>query len=66
MPFCGFEAFLGKFIENFSFYSEKWLSQKRAVNYSESWFFLPCQKGKNLRKFGFDKTTIVDQISKMG
>ena len=49
-----FKAFLEKFIENFSFYDIKWLSQKWALKYSENFFFLPCLKrGKSWGKFGF-------------
>ena len=46
MPFCGFEAFLKKFIENFSFRHKMTIS-KRALKYSESLLFLPFLKGKN-------------------
>ena len=52
MPFCCFEAFLGKFTENFSFLSKKWLSLKRTLKYSESLFFLPCLKRTNPDKNG--------------
>ncbi len=44
MLFSCFEAFSGKFTENFSFYSKKWLSQKGALIYSEYFFFLTCSK----------------------
>ena len=47
MIFSCFEAFSGKFIENFSFYSKKLLSQKRAQKYLESLFFLTTLKGTN-------------------
>ena len=46
MLFCCFEAYLGEFTENFSFYSKKWLSQKEALKYSE--FILTCLKRENL------------------
>ena len=36
--FCCYEAFWGKFTENFSFYSKKWLSKKGALKYSEICF----------------------------
>ena len=49
MPFCCFKAFLEKFIENFSFRHKMTIS-KRALKYSESLLFLPCLKGKILRK----------------
>ena len=39
MLFCCFAAFLGKFTENFSFWSKKWLSQKGVLKNSESLFF---------------------------
>ena len=32
------------------FLDTKWLSQKRALKYSESLFFLPCLKGENLEE----------------
>ena len=45
--FCCFEAFSGKLTENFSFESKKWQSQKGALKYSESLFFLTCLKRAN-------------------
>ena len=51
--FCCFEAFLEKFIENFSFKSEKWLSQKRALNDTEICFSYYVWKWQILIKFGF-------------
>ena len=36
--FCCFEVFSGRFIENFSFKSKKWPSQKRALKYTEICF----------------------------
>ena len=52
--FCCFEAFLDKFLENFSFKTLKWLSQKQALKNIESLFSLPCLKrGKSWGKFGF-------------
>ena len=52
---CCFEAFSVKFTENFSFQSKKWLSQKGAEEYSESFFFLTSLKrGKSWGKFGLD------------
>ena len=65
MLFYCFEAFWGKFTENFSFWSQKWLFQKRAQKYSESVFFLTCLKrGKSWGEIGFVWTNIFDQTSK--
>ena len=45
MPSGCFEEYLGKFTENISFQSKKWLSQKGALKYSERLVFIPCLKG---------------------
>ena len=47
MPFCCFEAFLGEIHRELFFLDIKVTSQKRALKYSESLFFLPCLKGAN-------------------
>ena len=46
MSFSCFEAFLGKFTEDLSFYLKKWLSQKPTLKFPE-FFFLPCLKEAN-------------------
>ena len=56
MLLCCFEAFLGKFTGNFSFYSKKWLSEIEAQKYSESLFFsTSLKRGKSSRKFVYFK-----------
>ena len=53
MLLCCFEAFWGKFTENFSFLSKKSLSQKEAQKYLESLFFSTrLKRGKSRWKLG--------------
>ena len=47
MPFCCFAAFLWEIHRELLFLVKKGLSQKRALKYLESLFFLPCLKGAN-------------------
>ena len=48
MLLCYFWVFLGKVTKNFSFQSKRWLSQKGALKYSESFFFNMFENGKIL------------------
>ncbi len=67
MPLCCFEAFLEKFIENFSFLVKKLTSLETSTEILRKFVFLTMfDKWQILRKIGISLNFFFDQTSKRG